>query len=242
MIAPIDATAPVRNRIVAALPEAEREALRPHLRHVPLRRGEVLAEPGGVIRQAWFPLRGVVSLVVMMSDGSSAETTTIGPEGFVGFAALFGDGRAFARNEVQVEGSACVIDVPTLNAAMTPGSCLRHLLHRYAGAFTAQVLQTAACNALHSIEERSARWLLMAQDRAGTDTFALTQTYFAEMLGVRRASVNLISRAFQRAGLIETSRGTVKIRDRSGLEGVTCECYRVMRATIEDIFTSPAPA
>jgi CRP-like cAMP-binding protein len=225
-----------RNRMLAALPAEDQRRLAPFLTEVPMRRLQILTDEGAPIEHIYFPHNGVVSLVVTMRGGQAAETTTIGPEGFVGFGAVLGRGRAYARNIVQVSGTAARIDAARFTAAMESQPHLRQLVQRYLGAFIAQVLRSAACNALHSIEARAARWLLMAHDRAGVDSFDLTQEFFAEMLGVRRASVNLVSRRLQRAGLTESSRGQIRIIDRPGLEEVSCECYQAMREVLDEVF------
>jgi CRP-like cAMP-binding protein len=206
---------------------------------VPLRRHDVLANENDEIEHIYFPHRGVVSLVVNMRGGQVAETTTGGPEGLVEFGAILGRGRGYASNVVQVSGESSRIDIRPFMHAMAEGTHLRRLVFLYLGAFVAQTLHSVACNALHVIEERTARWLLMAHDRARQDSFDLTQEYLAEMLGVRRASVNLIGRSFQQAGLIEYSRGVIRIIDRAGLENITCECYQSVRSLLDEVFAHP---
>src|SRR5262249_12624129 len=138
-----------------------------------------------------------------------------------------------------VAGSASRLPSGALRALIATRPHARHLLMAYTQALFAQVLQSVACNATHNVEERSARWLLMTHDRAETDSFELTQEFLAEMLGVRRTSVNLVSRAFQKAGIIRYSRGVITILDRPGLESISCECYSRVRAVFEHLLPRP---
>jgi CRP-like cAMP-binding protein len=222
------------NRLLAALPPGEFQALLPSLATMALRRHHILLDEGQPVEHVYFPHRGVVSLTVLMRDGQAAEATTIGPEGFVGVGTVLGRNRAYARNIVQVSGTASRMEAGRFHAALAAQPRFRQLVFLYIDAFIAQLLRLGVCNALHSIEERAARWLLMAHDRAGEDAFDLTQEFFAEMLGVRRASVNLVSRTLQQAGLIASSRGRIRILDRAGLEDVSCECYAAARQVLDE--------
>jgi CRP-like cAMP-binding protein len=199
----------------------------------------VVADEGGLIQSVFFPLQGIISLTVAMEDGSSAETATVGLEGFVGFGAILGRGRACARNIVQVSGQASRIETAAFNAAVAELPRFRQLVFLYVGAFMAQVMRSVACGTLHSVEERAARWLLTIHDRAGRDEFDLTQEFLAEMLGVRRASVNLVSKQLQEVGLIAYRRGRIKVLDRHGLEEVARECYGATQRVLEEIYLPP---
>jgi len=219
-----------RNGLLAALPAEDLEQLRPILQVVGLKHEMVLYEAGGRIDQVYFPHNAVVSLVAKMQDGRLAETGTLGREGFTGSETMLGnDNTATSRCIVQVPGRASRLALADLRAFVEERPSVRNLLMAYTRALFAQVLQSVACNAMHNVEERCARWLLMTHDRAETDSFVLTQEFLAEMLGVRRASVNLVGRAFQRAGLIRYTRGTITILDRAGLESVSCECYAIIQ-------------
>jgi CRP-like cAMP-binding protein len=198
----------------------------------------LLYEAGGRIDQIYFPHNAVISLVAMMQDGRIAETGTLGREGFTGSETMLGnDNTATGRCIVQVPGKASRLPLITLRAFADKRPQARNVLMAYTRALFAQVLQSVACNAMHSVEERCARWLLMTHDRAEDNSFVLTQEFLAEMLGVRRASVNLVSRSFQKAGLIRYSRGMITIVDRPGLESVSCECYGIVRR----VFTQLLP-
>lgn len=230
-----------RNGILAALHPKDLARLRPDLEVVELERETLLYEAGGLIEQIYFPHNSVVSLVALMQDGRIAETGTLGREGFTGSEALLGnDNTATSRCLVQVSGMASRLPLATLRRLIEERSPARKLLMAYNRALFAQVLQSVACNAMHSIEERCARWLLMTHDRAEADSFDLTQEFLAEMLGVRRASVNLVDRSFQKAGLISYRRGVITILDRAGLESISCECYGVIRRVFEQQLEPPS--
>jgi CRP-like cAMP-binding protein len=196
---------------------------------VRLDRGTRLYEAGTKIECVYFPNDCVISLVAVLRDGRIAETGTIGREGFTGSEAIISqDDTSTSRCLAQVSGTAAKVPVKILAAMASDRAPVRELLMAYVNALFAQVLQSVACNASHSVEERCARWMLMTHDRAGTDTFDLTQEFLAEMLGVRRASVNLVSRTFQDTGIIRYSRGRITVLDRAGLEAAACECYGVI--------------
>jgi CRP-like cAMP-binding protein len=162
-----------------------------------------------------------------------AETATIGPEGFVGFESLLGGNAASQRVLVQVGGVASRLPIEILTDLARDSAPLRELLLGYVRYFLIQVLQSVACNGLHSVRERCARWLLMAHDRAGTDSFQLTQEFLAELLGIQRPSVTIVARTLQKAELIRYSRGLIAITDRHGLEQAACECYEMVRKAMD---------
>jgi CRP-like cAMP-binding protein len=222
----------------------DRNRLLPNLRPVDMAQGAILYEAGSTITHAYFPLVGVGSAVSVYADGTVAEMATTGTEGVFPVAAVLEGNIAIAQHMVQVQGRALVIDLAALRGAVEASRGLRRLLHCYVQAFIAQVSYSVTCNALHSTEARFARWLLMSQDRAGTDsTVALTQTFVAEMLGVQRPTVTLIARRFQRAGLIAYRRGVITVLDRAGLEEAACECYAIIRDEYDrHLPDPPAPA
>jgi CRP-like cAMP-binding protein len=216
------------NRLIAEMSDDLQARLHPHLEIVPLTPRTVLAESGSQLRYAYFPHAGVICLMAALRKGGT-ETATIGPEGFVGFEALLGSYSASQRVLVQVGGVASRLPIEILNGLARESAPLRELLLGYVRYFLIQVLQSVACNGLHSVRERCARWLLMAHDRAGTDSFQLTQEFLAELLGIPRPSVTIVARKLQDAGLIRYSRGLIAIIDRQGLEGAACECYEMVR-------------
>ncbi len=223
------------NRLLAHIPRAGFASLAPHLEVVPLHSRDVLFEAGAPLEAVYFPHSGVICLMAAMRDGV-AETAAIGSEGFIGFEAVLGGEAAANRALVQLSGSASRVPVAALRAAMMDVPAIRDLLLRYVRYFLIQALQSVACNTLHEVEERCARWLLMAHDRAGeTDTFNLTQEFLAEMLGVHRPSVTIVARTMQNAGLIRYSRGVIAITDRKGLEEAACECYGLVKRALDEI-------
>ena len=220
------------NRLIAALPARQLAQLAPSFEIVPLTPRTVLVESGAPLQHAYFPHGGVICLMAAMRKGG-AETATVGPEGFIGFEALLGSRIASQRVLVQVEGTASRLPIQTLADAAQESASLRGVLLGYVRYFLIQVLQSVACNGLHSVQERFARWLLMAHDRAGTDSFRLTQEFLADLLGIHRPSVTIVARTLQAAGLISYSRGLITITDRQGLEEATCECYDMVRQALQ---------
>ena len=218
-----------RNRLLTAVGESDWEQLKDLMEPVELPSGQVLFEAGEPLDRVYFPETGVISTVAPFSNGPPAEMATTGREGVTSVSAALGAEHSFSRHLVQVPGSALTMEVEAFREAQRELPEFSNLLLAYARTFLAQVLQSVACNAMHSVEERCARWLLMCRDRGDGDRFLLTQEFLAEMLGVSRASVNLVARTLQTAGLIRYSRGGITIVDRHGLEDCACECYRVVR-------------
>jgi CRP-like cAMP-binding protein len=225
------ADAASRNRLLAALEPDDLGRLAPHLERVDLARGTVLLEPDAELRHVWWPEDCVISLVIPTLGGGGAEAATIGREGMIGFIAALGvPPRALARDMVQVPGRALRLPLATLREAFAASPRVHQVCLCYVAALIAHVLQSVACNAQHSVEARLARWLLLSQDRVdGAGALPVTQELLAEMLGVQRTTVTAAARALQRAGLIAYRWGSVTVLDRAGLEGVSCECYGVIR-------------
>ncbi len=199
---------------------------------------QVLYEPGQRMDHVYFPNSGVLSYLAVLEDGSSAEVATVGDEGMVGIRALLGvDAIATAAKViVQVPGAALRLASTHLNAAASRrDSVLVRILHRYLHAFLSQATQSVACNTLHPLGKRLARWLLMTHDRVHADQFPLTHELLALMLGVRRASVTEVARRLQTAGLIRYIHGKMTILDRIGLEAAACECYRIVKKEYDDL-------
>lgn len=196
-----------------------------------LSRGRRLYRPGGPIQAVYFPVLGVVSIVVGAGEGAEVEMATVGNEGMVGVAVLLGVPRSIGKAFVQVPGAAISVSAASLVDAVTRDRKLLALLQRYFYALMHQVMQAGACNRLHSSEERCARWLLMTHDRAGADEFPLTQDFLAEMMGTRRAAVNIALATFRRAGAIDYVYRHIKIMDRKLLESFSCPCYELIRRT-----------
>jgi CRP-like cAMP-binding protein len=212
------------NSILAALSEADWNRMKPDFREVPLHYGDVLLHADEPMQQVYFPTAGVVSTVALFENGASVEMATIGAEGVIGMGAILGSPLSISRHVVQVPGRAVAIDFTMFRRWQQEIPALQQILMNYTQAFIAQILQSVACNAVHSIQDRAARWLLTCDDRSGDHTFALTQQFLGEMLGASRPMVNTVARTFQRAGYIRYRRGVITIEDRAGLEESSCEC------------------
>jgi CRP-like cAMP-binding protein len=228
----------VRNRLLALLPPGDFGRLAPHLRPGPLTLGMCLQEPDQPIETVWFPETGMVSMLARLEAGDVLEVGVIGREGLVGLPVVLGVDIALTEATVQLPGNALIMRAAALKEQLQQGGALWPLLLRYVHAAHAQVAQTAACNGRHTVEQRLARWLLMAHDRAEGDDLALTQELLSHMLGVRRAGVTVAAGILQRAGLIDYAHGRITIRDRAGLEATSCECYRAV-ATLFDQLLGP---
>lgn len=223
-----------RNRILQLLPPADAERLARILEPVRISAKEPIYTTGKSIDYVYFPLSGIVSLVMDMAGGQSVEAGTIGREGLVGLPAFLGSSKSLWRTLSQIAGDALRAPIELFREEARRGEALNRLLHRYTIALIAMLAQTGACNRLHSLEERMCRWLLMTRDRVDADEFPLTQEFLGQMLGVRRPSVSLAGAALQTAGLIKYTRGKIAIVNRAGLEAASCECYGVVRRHYEE--------
>ena len=217
------------NRLLAALPDAEYQRLVPHLKHVPLSLKEVLHEVGEPIEYVYFPHRAIVSLLSTMDNGSQVEVGLVGNDGITGIPPVLGDNIATTTAIVQVPGSAMTMKASLLKTEFQQGGSLQSLLLRYMQALYAQVSQGAACNRLHRLDERLARWLLIVCDRVQSNELPMTQEFMSQMLGVRRAGVTEAANSLQQAGLIRYSRGKITILNRQELEVASCECYEMIK-------------
>jgi CRP-like cAMP-binding protein len=220
---------PVGNKILLSISDSEYNSLRPHLEYLRLPNHLVLHEAGGRLEFAYFLSRGLISLVVVMKDGRTAEAGIVGNEGFTGTQAAVGLSRGPLRAVVQITGDGFRVKVDALQNVLESTPHLRMMLHRYAAIRGMQVAQTAACNRLHDIKQRLARWLLMTQDRVDSGALPITHDFLATMLGTDRPTVTLAAGVLQKKGLIEYTRGAVKIVNRKKLEDSACECYGVIR-------------
>jgi CRP-like cAMP-binding protein len=229
-----------RNRLLAALPHEVLSGLRPHLRPVSLTCGTTLCEAEELLSRVYFVEAGAVSLVTVFEDGATAEMATVGREGVIGVHTLLGGEHALGRYEVALSGFALAVDASRFQGALRENPRLRAACEVYVRAFLANLLQNVACNAIHTVEQRCARWLLMCDDQVDDDSFRLTQEYLADMLGVRRSTVTLVAQALQNADLIRYRRGAITVRDRRGLEMAACECYRIVRERYEGALTRTA--
>jgi CRP-like cAMP-binding protein len=230
------------NRLLAALPADERERLKPYLETVPLEFRQVLVEFDRPIEHVYFLDDAVTSTVVRTPDGDTIEVGLMGAEGFVGLSLVYGVGRSNGTVVVQMAGGASRMRAADFNRHVKErgGLCL-DLLLRYANYFAVMVQQHAACNATHNIEARMCRWILLTHDRVGGDVFPLTQEYLALMLGVRRPTVTEIAQRLREEGLIDYTRGNVKVTDRRGLEQRSCACYGLIREQMAHTFRKQRP-
>lgn len=228
------------NRLLAALPPHEYDRLAPRLEHVALTSRAVLLEPGAPIAHVYFPASGVMSLLAQFHEGS-IEVGVVGQEGAIGLPLALGVDEARHRALVQVPGEALRMRAADFRKYVRPGSPLHALLLRYTDVFLTQLSQSAGCNALHAVEERMCRWLLLVHSRVGTPRLPITHAFLAAMLGVRRASVTEVAGRLQDAGLIRSGRGQITLLNLPGLESAACECFRTVQAELERLFPSPTP-
>jgi CRP-like cAMP-binding protein len=220
---------PVKNVPLLTLAAEEYGRLRPHLEAIELDHRQILQEAGEKIQYAYFLNGGLASLVVITSDGRSVEIAMVGREGIMGTPLAVGLGREPYRAIMQIPGNALRIRAEVLERILPHAPDLQLITNRYVLMRGLQVAQIAACNRLHEIEQRLARWLLMCQDRVDAKLLPVTHEFIAQMLGTGRPSVSLASGMLQRAGMIENLRGSVRITNRKNLEQASCECYRAMR-------------
>ena len=224
-----------RNRLLASLASEELESLIPALESVPLIVGMPIYEPNRRITHVYFPISGIISMVSEMREGA-VEVGTVGHEGMTGLPLVLKARTMPSRAFVQVPGHAYRMRDEDLFRAMSEFPRFARLLYRFVLALFDQTAQHAACNRLHALEERCARWLLMTHDRVDGDVLPLKQEFLAEMLGVHRPAVTLAAGALQRAGVIRYSRGKVTVLDRSALESASCACYAIIMRRAEALF------
>lgn len=229
----------VGNKLLAALPKAEYERLLPHLEPIALPFKKILFLPNEPIEYVYFIYTGAASMLMTLEGGGVIEVATVGNEGMLGTPVLLGGDQLPVESIIQIPGAGVRMKAEVFKRVVIPGSVTHNLLMRYIQALMNQAMQTAACNRLHSVEERCCRWLLMTRDRVESDEFPLTQEFLSDMLGVRRATVSVAASVLQKAGLISYHRGMIKIIDSQGLESASCECYRVLNQEYKRLLKSP---
>jgi len=236
-VSPLNRASPTGNRLLDALPNGEHERLVEGTKRLPIRPHEVFQEPGRAMRQVFFPLSGVISLMTPLVEGVAIETATVGNEGMVGVHAFLGGGPLGNGQAIgQVSGEMLAMNVDTFRAEANGDGKLHSIMLAYTQALFAQISQAVACNGVDEIQQRAAKWLLETHDRAGgSDTFDLTQEFLADMLGVSRPSVSVAAYTLQMAGLIRYRRGEITVLDREGLEESACECYAAVRKEYEQL-------
>jgi CRP-like cAMP-binding protein len=228
-----------RNAVLNGLDDPALWALLPELRATPLLPGEVLHEPGEPIRDVHFPLLGVVSVVADLGADQVVETATVGREGMVGISVFLDSGMPTEQSLVQVSGEALAMSADVLRRHIGDvDGALTAMLRRSAHALFTQVSRNAACNRVHTVRQRAARWLLMTADRMDSASFELTQHFLAQMLAVRRTSVSEVAQSLSRDGCITYSRGVITIVDRPRLQSHACDCYEVIRRATDAVLTA----
>ena len=220
---------PKTNQLLAALQEADWQRLQPYLEPVEMPLGQVLYESGRPMSHVYFPTTSIVSLLYVMENGASAEIAVVGYEGVVGITLFMGGGTTPSRGVVQSAGMGVRLSAQKLRDEFNRSGPVMHLLLRYTQALIAQMVQTAACNRHHSLDQQLCRWLLLSLDRLQGDELVMTQELIANMLGVRREGVTEAALKLQAAGLIRYVRGHITVLDRKGLELRTCECYAAVK-------------
>ncbi|MDZ7854072.1 MAG: Crp/Fnr family transcriptional regulator [Halomonas sp.] len=229
---------PVDNQLLAELPVGERDAFMAACEPVELVFGEVLVKPGEPVTHVYFPLDSFISLIVILEPDSRLEVAMAGREGMMGISLLLGIEEAPLLALVQGAGTALRIDAANFQRLLHKSPALQKRLDRYLYVVMNQLAQSAACNHFHRVEARLARWLLMTQDRAGSDRLQLTHEFLAMMLGVRRAGITLTAIAMQTRGLIRYHRGEIEVLDREGLIETSCGCYNADRALYDKVLTA----
>jgi CRP-like cAMP-binding protein len=233
MLVSVPSSPPCDNRLLKLLSSDDYHALASHLEKVDLNIKDKIAERGQPIHYIYFPCTAVLSVLNLMLDGQLVEVGTIGNEGFSGIDVLLGSELASETTICQIKGKALRMPVADFQSTVDGNTPLRRVTQRFLQAYLSMVSQSVACNRLHTIEARFARWVLMTHDRVLGDDFYLTQEFLASMLGVHRPSISLVAGAFQQAGMIRYTRGQMTILKRDGLEEICCECYDIVNKQYE---------
>ena len=219
----------IANRLLAALPKKDYQALHHQLEEVPLVFEEILYQPYVLISDVYFPNSGVLSLLAGVNGRATLEVGLVAKEGMLGMSVFMGVNTSQNRVVVQGAGSAMRIKATAFRKHCNDGGVLPRLLRRYSHSLTTQITQSALCNQFHSVDARLARWLLMTHDRMGNDEFQLTQEFLSNMLGVRREGVSRAAGNLQKRKMISYSRGRLRVIDRAGLEATSCGCYEIIK-------------
>jgi CRP-like cAMP-binding protein len=227
--------------LLASLSANDFELIRPHLRTAELTQGMVVVEVDDMLKRAYFPHKGVISLIVKLARGEHVQVAMIGRDSLFGSFAALGDPIALNSAVVLVPGVASTIELDVLRSAADQSATLRGTLARHGLAVYAQIQQTAGCNASHTVESRLARCLLHTRDLSGSDKIALTQESMAQMIGARRNSVSLVAHTLQQANFIHYSRGHIEITNLDGLIRTSCECYATVKAQYNRLLQQGEP-
>jgi CRP-like cAMP-binding protein len=230
------------SHVLASLSAPDIAMLQPHLRFVDLPQETVLFEAGEAIDQVFFPHAGIISLVVNLASGEMIEAAMIGREGVVGGLSSLDSKISVSRAIVQVAGAATAVEVEQVQKLVLQSVAFRTMLIRHEQLLLVQSQQSAACNAVHTLEARLSRWLLRCRDLLGNDDIALTQEFLAQMLGVRRTSVSIVANTLQQAGFIRYRRGHIRVLNLDGLRESACECYETVRTLSDRLIGLPVKA
>ena len=222
-----------RNLILASLSPPALERITSHLELVSFSVRDIVYDVGKPIDRVFFVESGVLSIVSVMTDGSAVETATVGYEGMLGVPVFLDTDRSATQAFCQVPGLSLAMRAETFREFADDPAGLRPILNRYVQALFTQVAQSSACNRLHPVRQRCARWLLQTHDRVNSDEFLLTHAFLSQMLGVRRATVTEAAGSLQEAGLLEYAYGRIRVKDRAGLERASCECYAIVRSEFD---------
>ncbi|MEO8061586.1 MAG: Crp/Fnr family transcriptional regulator [Pseudomonadota bacterium] len=225
-----------KNSLLAALPSAERARFSDHLELVPLALGQVLYESGETMSHAYFPTDCVISLLYVMKNGESAEIAIVGNEGMIGVALFMGGDSTMSRAIVQNAGHAYRLKAQVLKDEFYRGNALMHSLLIFGSALITQMVQTAACNRHHTVDQQLCRWMLLSLDRLPTGRISMTEKLIANMLGLATAQVSRATGALSDAGLIRYDDGEITVLDRGGVEQRSCECYGVVKTESDRLF------
>jgi CRP-like cAMP-binding protein len=229
-----------KNQLLGAFEPDARARIQAYLQPVTLKLGAVVCEAGGPLEHAYFPEGAVLSLLTVLENGSAIECANIGREGAFGVFAAMYSRVSFNQCVVQLQGPMSRCPIEPLRSEFQKSEHVRNLFVSYSETLLSQVMQSVACNSLHTVEERMCRWLLMMHDRAEGELLTYTHEFLARMLGANRTSITFAAQSLQNAGLISYHRGLIQVRDRAGLEDASCECYGVVKARF-DAFLNPPP-
>lgn len=231
-----------KNQLICAFASDYRARLAPFMERVNLKLGTTVCEAGGMLNHAYFPEGCVLSLLTVLENGSEIECANIGREGAFGLFAAMYSGVSFNRCTVQLEGQMLRCDIKYLREEFKQSPHMQGLLVSYSETLLSQVMQTVACNSLHSVEERLSRWLLMMHDRAEGEKLTYTHEFLARIMGANRTSITLAAQSLQNDGLIQYRRGMMQVEDRAGLEAAACECYGIVKARFDAFLMHLSPA
>lgn len=231
-----------KNQLFGAFTEEARNKLLPHMKLVDFKLGTTVCEAGGLLTHAYFPEGAVLSLLTVLENGSEIECANIGREGAFGLFAAMYSRVSFNRCTIQLEGPLLRCEIEPLRVEFHKSAHMQNLFVSYSETLLSQVMQTVACNSLHSVEERLSRWLLMMHDRAEGEKLTYTHEFLARIMGANRTSVTLAAQSLQNQGLIDYRRGMMQVVDRAGLEAASCECYAIVKARFDAFLTPPSTA